>query len=413
MLRICARLLVLCLLLVGCAPALPNSKESSGLRGGFIMDNGGDQISCCSTAGSPFSGDYTLDYVLTWNPVLGTSAYPEFATWEAYRDRMVANLQAKLPAAAVSLRNYLADFLVDDETRTRVWKPSELDLIDLGDEQIVQELPANCTRASGTGSGQVADLRQLVRRREFRPDDGSPGRVYFYYDQARMNRMRSERPLQFSYLAIHEWIWEFTDSAWVNRTINNALQTRAVDDMSGDELRSYLRSLGIPDVSQGGLQLQSPAERAMRESFAQDPLCRFDQRYAVDFVALAPTVTVASGQTQSLRVELPRELPNMGARICGMALVMTVEGAGGGGSGSVDVTLRRGFASHATRLGGGEQILTSRCLDRMCVERNGVFQDMLTVASMPGSRWTLELAAPAGRGVRVVRPQLVFVSMAE
>src|SRR5688572_21845721 len=112
-----AVLLLLCAL-SGCAKAPPST---STLAGGVIVDSGGDLIRCGTSNDAVLTGDFTLDYVLTYDARVGTTRDPAEQSWPELEARIRRLVSDKLPEIAPSLDAYLDELESDDAAGVRIW----------------------------------------------------------------------------------------------------------------------------------------------------------------------------------------------------------------------------------------------------------------------------------------------------
>lgn len=228
-------------------------KVSSGRTGGYV-GNGGDVILCQPSAENPLNGTYSLDYVLTLSSAETDHDNVAVTSWEESANRISSLLQEKAP----SLRPYFEEFRQavlnqDDTTLSYIWNPSPFGLLDIQDELLSGLPPSNCYT-------QTQDLPSLQQRkpaifqtviREFKTFSGSRGQTVFRYHPESIELLKSQRPLQFSYLMVHEWLWGFGPNVERNRRINHFLHSKQIEQMTPDEVGLSLRKMGLalPDSS--------------------------------------------------------------------------------------------------------------------------------------------------------------------
>jgi len=414
--------------LAACHPGPADlASEVQGHGGGTIIDNGGNMITCAPVAGhddpttTKFVGDYTLDYVVTYDPRLGAVDDADGSSWEAHRARIEAFLAAKLPAALASFKNY-ADLLESgDDSKDRVWKASPLDLVTLDDQGLIEQLPANCMRPGPDGH-PVPDLTQMVRRREMTTD--TTRRIFYYYDYERFETLRRTQPLQFAYLVVHEWLWDFTDSPWINRLINHLIHSKQGAAMSPAAFAQYLKSLGISVDDAGRIGPQGPQEDALRHLFTAEPLCDYSQRFSVELMRYdrVNRVVLAPGESRDFNVKVPDDLlPSADWAACGFALMLTYGGTAA--AAPFHLSLQRGVASFDRDLTAvvsdepQQKYYAGLChgdFGQLCIDRVGDLSQVLTPRNFQGSHWTMHVENTGGGdagNVELLAPYFVFVKL--
>jgi Leucine-rich repeat (LRR) protein len=136
----------------------------------------------------------------------------------------------------------LDDFVLNIEKSAgggnRQWFPATAELIDLKDEVIINQIPANCLRQSADGSW-VPDIHQTVIRRP------SEDPFNYLYDPQILNLQKVQNPLQYSFFMIHEWLWDLSQDVEVVRKLNWLIHSRDLERYDRDGLISLFDNLGI------------------------------------------------------------------------------------------------------------------------------------------------------------------------
>lgn len=201
--------------------------SSSFAFAGSETRNGGDVVIC---------GDgkkYSLDYVLAGydsNLTLAKVIAPYDSLF-----RIQKLIDQKLPELSESFTTYINSFTNTDITvdKPYIWVNSEDDLPDIQDEDI-RVFPKSCTR-----SGPHAVLiKQAVIRTRY---TGDPSVIFYTNDHA----LEDLDSMQLSFVLVHEWLWNFTDRAVINRQANYFLHSAEFDAISADEAKAYLQKIGI------------------------------------------------------------------------------------------------------------------------------------------------------------------------
>jgi hypothetical protein len=371
-----------------------------------------------------------LDYVVTFDQLLGAGDDVEAATWEDHRARIEAFLADKMPGALASFQAYANLIGNTDESKERVWQAPPDGLSILSNQGLVERIPSNCTR-SASGGGTEPDLTQIVLRREVTTDTTT--KVYYIYDAQRFNQMRQEQPLQFAYLIVHEWLWDFTDNPWIDRQINHLIHTKHGAAMTRAQFSSSLKALGVDVEGSGQVGPQGPEEQALRQTFANHPLCNMDQRFSFELMRYDPVnrIILGPGEMREFPVQVPSDLLPPVQRgdggaddfsACGFAFMMTYRGTGGD-SVPFHFELWRGVAKFERDLAAPsttdpqQEFYAGMCAgdNPLCIERDGDLAELLTPQNFQQSKWTLRVtnngSPGSGGGVELLAPYFVFVQM--
>jgi hypothetical protein len=195
---------------------------------GSLVGNGGDLLFCRQTPNSEFNGFYTLDYVLDYRSQGEFSELALVHSWEQSRDRILNNLERISPPMAASFREFALS--VFGSIAQRTWIAADLTTTDVPDEEIDKSLPANCYKDAST----ELNLAQTVVRRY------GETKVEYLYDQDNLLRLKTERPLQFSFFIVHEWLWDFTTNSRDLRRFNWMLHSLSADRMQATDFSDFL-----------------------------------------------------------------------------------------------------------------------------------------------------------------------------
>lgn len=388
----------------------------STLKMGTQVDNGGDTITCrhdpeLQAAGGPyFEGIFTLDYFLTMDPRVGRSDDLEGEDWGSLHGQITRFIGDKLPALASSFAQYSALLESGDDSQFRVWKATDLGLSDLRDEGLIQQLPRNCVISRGGET--VADLQQMVRRRYVA--EAAAQKIFYYYDFAKLAHLKNNLPLQFSYLAVHEWLWDFVDSPWVNRSINRLIHSKAGQQLSADQFLTFLRSMGLKVSGDGFIGVDGRQEAATRNQFQQSRFCQYEQRFAAEFLSASQYVVLQPREEKVLKLKVPDDEQSVVQKLCGTALMLSHRTIGSSAGATLSLQLNRGVAPYRASIAVGPVLLQSShlgiCADRLCALRDGPLQQMIYPENFEGSTWQLRLTNDSNSAAIEVRmPYLLFV----
>ena len=106
-----------------------------------------------------------------------------------------------------------SDFLAalenhDDYLQSRIWLEAGSGTVTITDQKIINRLPKNCSKADGAGGIDV--IQTVIRQRR-------PNITVYQYDSGILGQLRKNAPLQYSFLMLHEWLWDLTSDVQVLR----------------------------------------------------------------------------------------------------------------------------------------------------------------------------------------------------
>jgi hypothetical protein len=210
--------------------------------GGQEVGNPGDAVSCKSSSENSLDGIYSLDFLMTQ----GSSGHPiETGSWESSLYRIRQALYTKVPELLKSFDDFYVSILSEDPSLPMFWEKAPLpyQLINLKDPDpaATVQLPKNCRNENG----DLQIIQAVIR--EHREFSGSPKTV-FKYASTIIDTMKTEKPLQLSYLLVHEWLWSLSDNIDRNRRLTHFLHTEEFFKMTRAEIIQNLQSMGL-DVS--------------------------------------------------------------------------------------------------------------------------------------------------------------------
>lgn len=208
--------------------------KSSDLLAGTAVGNGGDIIFCEKSTENPFYSYYSLDYFV--NVVLKnrTSELIESDSFEEIISHIYKNIYKHNTSMAESLLFFVSQMYNEDYTQNYVWEIEPYGLAPLSDEMLVSVIPDNCVKEKDSKPNIIQSIIRITK----------PSLKIFSYDAKLVNNLKSISQMQFSFLILHEWLWNFTDNADTNRRINFLMHTKKFDSMKAHEFVSFIDSLG-------------------------------------------------------------------------------------------------------------------------------------------------------------------------
>ena len=207
------------------------------------VGNGGDLVYCQKSADNPLDGYYTLDYVLTFRKSNNNEDLVPVESWDASRNRIQTILSEKLPNFARSFSEYISLLRnYDDYSQARIWNEAAFGLYDVSDENIKIKIPQNCYE-----NNQVRLTQVVVRAQTTQIVGGTKiGQLTSYaFDYDRFHDLEVNRPLQFSFLMVHEWLRDYLDDAEQIRTITRFIHSKQFEEQSAEQIVQLLSRNGI------------------------------------------------------------------------------------------------------------------------------------------------------------------------
>ncbi len=273
--KMCNRLTlfgVMVAFLVACQPKNTHTENTTVIKegpqstgpqaqnsGGVDVGNGGDAIRCSTSPENSFSGLYALDFFLTESP--SAPKVQAVKSWEESRDRIFSYLNKIHPQLAWSFYDFFSQ--IENHTNyesDRVWEASTNDLIYLKDQKIITKLPTNC------GGKDKTEVYQAVIRQK------KATHTTYHYSQDLLSDLR-QQSLQFSFLMVHEWLWDLTEDVAAIRQLNRLLHSNQLETMSRESLMAIMGNLGmkvqLPIIDRGVYAPQSGVQANTEGDFSQ------------------------------------------------------------------------------------------------------------------------------------------------
>lgn len=214
--------------------ALGGSQRTLAIGG--EVGNGGDSVECIQSGASPFSGFYSLDYLLTYRHDNDNRDVVNVNSWEESRQRLLSLFAAKAPDLGRLFSKFVAELdNHSDYLRPYIWQEAAYGLIPFDDQRMVRRLPTNCQQVD---SGQVNVIQSVMRRKR-------PGTIVFQYDPTIYSELSRHYPLQLSFLLVHEWLWDLTSDVEVVREADRFLHSSNADILSAADFEQSLTNMGI------------------------------------------------------------------------------------------------------------------------------------------------------------------------
>jgi hypothetical protein len=230
------------------------AKEDGGRTGnGFAVPCTADAVENLR------EGFYSLDYLST----VGLGASRQVKTWEESAERIKRLLAGVLSEKEMKLYEDFVDNVrnVNDYGKNRIWESAPYGVINLktqfavdaadpgpiAKEQIKSNLRSLVTKlpkACQTGNDDADLIPAVVFQDHFFTGRPEGSLVYKFVPKV-LNELEANNPLQLSYLYIHEWLWDISNSEDRNRRINHLLHSERIESMSTSEIRRQLTGMGL------------------------------------------------------------------------------------------------------------------------------------------------------------------------
>jgi hypothetical protein len=219
-----------------------------------VIGNGGDVAYCKKSESNDFTDFYTVDYLVTYESF---SPISEAKNWKGSRDRILNQLKRLNTQLHESFKSYLQDLDKKPSANTkRLWQPSSFGLSKLSDELLIGNLPENCRNADSDGKTRLlqtvirsipkADELSLSTKDSIDPaDPAAPALVKYDYNKNMMEWLKNQRPLQYSFMIVHEWLWDFSKDINSIRTLNALIHSHDLDQMTAEDFMQKFVGLGF------------------------------------------------------------------------------------------------------------------------------------------------------------------------
>jgi hypothetical protein len=234
---------------------------------GGTVENGGDTILCWGFESSkpiapppdiilnpnrPHGSDrFSLDYVKARKSGMGKDQFSDPLSWKESRERIEKILLTATPRLLETFQHFLLstneidlslNLSVLGQNPTRRWSPSNTELTF---RESKKNIFPECGFRYTVGGATVHFLvfqRSIIRVAKNWEQGQS---LHYFYNQNALNGLLENSPLQYSFLMVHEWLWDHTRSSDVNHRVNVFLHSREIDRMSPGQIRARLRRLGL------------------------------------------------------------------------------------------------------------------------------------------------------------------------
>lgn len=199
--------------------------------------NGGDAIRCKGKL-------YSLDFIQTQSNESNLLSVAKSAkSAKEITSYITEQMTKKIPLMAETLTDFnQINKNQFDQTTKRLWLPGPSP-IDIKDEAITADFPAECLKSDGS-----PNIVQVVIRAS------TAAGIVYYYSPSLLRELESTSPVQLSFILIHEWLRDFTEDPYVIQRVNRMIHTEGWQSISWENFRmAFLRNgLDIPSELQPG-----------------------------------------------------------------------------------------------------------------------------------------------------------------
>jgi hypothetical protein len=205
---------------------------------GFRVGNGGDLIECSDNPASEFRGRYSLDWLATYRKSNANADLIPERDWQTILSDIGRRLAEVAPEAGARFENYRQLIYNQDPSKKRIWEEASFGLVDVKDEQLSHLLPRNCLRPDG----KLAIIQAVIRTTSTQINENTP--VFYRYSPDAIQSVH-DRPLQISFLMVHEFLWDLSNDVQRNRSAVRYLHSKSFFEDSIGDVRMALQNLGV------------------------------------------------------------------------------------------------------------------------------------------------------------------------
>lgn len=202
------------------------------LAGGVLIGNGGNIIRC-----SNHSDFQTLDLVIARGSMGKHVDTEPVQNLNASFKRIEKIIELNLPFALESFREFTRSIKNKNKSDVFIWKNRFNGVDTVKDE--IPPIPFRCRN-----NYESIEIIQTIVKYQVKNKETNLDQYIFEYDPEALKLIES-RPLQISFMYVHEWLWVLTKDVKLNRKINYFLHTSLINELNGEEIKATLNKLGF------------------------------------------------------------------------------------------------------------------------------------------------------------------------
>lgn len=222
--------------LYGCVNAGPTFAGGSA-----VIGNGGQTVFCDLSNRHEGVLEYSLDYVAeAYGREKDVAPVHSVEESLARIGQLISADPQSIPHLPFLFRTFQADlYNTSDDSKYNYWEAVAGGPAVIDDQKLTKPLPSGCLKRNGR-----PQLYQAFRRVGARYTGHKTETTVYHFDPVIIERLK-RRPLQLSFLLVHEWLWNVTGDVHLNRKINFFLHSKAFMRMTPREARTALIHLGL------------------------------------------------------------------------------------------------------------------------------------------------------------------------
>jgi len=233
-------------------------------EGDSTVDNGGDLVKCEEIRTYPWNRDredlkqllkdyppgwHFYDYLIPENTNVGerNEGLLRYDTWQAYMDHILGIFEERFPKHLPRAKSFYSRVLKYELGAPYNWEGTTgvaflddypMDVSLLENHLAKGRFPQHCLKL-GKGDRREA-LKNVVKTVIRRTRNNA--KITFIYDTPELLKLQQNSLLEYSLLMTHEFLWDFTKDANINRRFNRFLHAK---EPNPDLYANLFRNLGL------------------------------------------------------------------------------------------------------------------------------------------------------------------------
>lgn len=206
----------------------------------------GDLVYCTRSSENDFEGYYSLDYVVGRIQLAKPYPIDEKIAGIGDLEKISQVLNTLLPPnSSLATQNEAVisswkEFLEtksnqEDFSKKRIWLPSTYGLTNIDGVSLKTVVPPNCLKDT---ENQKPHVIRAVNR------ENSKDSIIYSFSEKVLDVLKEERPLQYSFLMVHEWLWDYFEDARLLQITNWILHSAITQPAKADSMIKQFVALG-------------------------------------------------------------------------------------------------------------------------------------------------------------------------